>query len=102
MDTHELSKRYMEEYDKLVKSYEDMKMNDVVTNLNDAISRSDMSETEKLHNTVLEWNTKVSKLEGARIVLDAQFSYLRLPSPSSFGIIFDWEERVWRFNTVAI
>ena len=102
MDTHELSKRYMEEYDKLVKEYEDRRMSDVVLDLNDAISRSDMATTEKLHNVVLEWNTKVSTLEGAKIVLNTQFSYLRLPSPSSFGVIFDGEDRVWRFNTEAV
>ena len=101
MDTQELSKRYMEKYDELVKAYEDQNMSDVVMDLNNAIRRSDMAETEKLHNIVLEWNTRVSRLEGARIVLHAQFPYLRLPSPSSFSIIFDGEERSWIFNTGA-
>lgn len=102
MDTQELSKRYMEEYDRLVKGYQEKKISEVVIDLNYAIRRSDMTETERLHNLVQEWNMNVSKLEGARIVLHAQFPYLRLPSPSAYSIIFDGDERSWVFNTKSV
>jgi len=100
MDTQELSKRYMQEYESIVKQFEERRISDMVSELNESISRSDMDKTGELYNKVLDWNGKVEQLEGARLVLDSQFHYLRLPSAAAFGVVFDGEEKVWRFNTV--
>jgi len=99
MDTEELSKKYMKKYNDLIKEYEDTKFNGVVDALNDAISRSDMEKTNELYNVVLNWNIKVAGLEGVRKSLDTQFSYLHLPSAVLFSVIYDTDERMWKFNT---
>lgn len=99
MDTEELSRRYMEKFNELANKFEELEINSLVENLNNAISRSDMAETNQLYEKVLDWNAKVEKLSGAKIALDIQFSYLHLPSPTLFGVTFDGEEKNWKFNT---
>lgn len=99
MDTQELSKRYMDKYNELSLEFEELKISCIVDDLNDAISKSDMTMVNNLYNKILEWNSKVEKLEGAKIAIDSQYHHLRLPSPSLFGVTFDGEEKVWKFNT---
>ncbi|MBK5719706.1 hypothetical protein JGH11_02345 [Dysgonomonas sp. Marseille-P4677] len=101
MDTQELSKRYMEKYNELTLSFEKLKINNLVNNLNEAISKSDMTMVNQLYNKVLEWNSKVEQLEGVKIAIDSQFHHLHLPSPALFAITFDGEEKVWKFSTGA-
>jgi 4-hydroxyphenylpyruvate dioxygenase-like putative hemolysin len=99
MDTEELSKRYMEKYNELATKFEELEISNLVDKLNNAISRSDMAKTNEFYDKVLEWNARVEQLSGAKIALDIQFSYLRLPSPALFGVTFDGEEKIWKFNT---
>ena len=99
MDAEELSKRYMEKYNELTKKFDELGVSSLVDGLNTAISNSDMAEANKLYNKVLDWNAKVENLVGARIALNTQFHYLHLPSPGLFGIMFDAEEKAWKFNT---
>lgn len=102
MQPQELSRLYMEKYNELVNKFNELGIDALVENLNYAISKSDMAKTNELYNKVLEWNNKVANLEGAHIALNTQYRFLRLPSPASYGILFDGEERIWRFNTEAI
>lgn len=99
MDTAEITKRYIEKYNELNNKFEELNISKLVEDLNNAISRSDMDNVNRLYNEVLEWNTKVDNLYGAKLALDTQFRYLHLPSPAIFGIIYDGEEKVWKFNT---
>ena len=100
MDAEQLSKRYMEKYNELSSKFEESDINALVEDLNDAVSKSDMESVNVLYNKVLDWNAKVENLIGARLALHAQFHYLRLPSPALFGIMFDNEDKLWRFNTI--
>jgi len=102
MDSDKLSKLYMEKYNELTSRFEELKINLLVEELNEAVSSANMDKTNELYNKILQWNAKVENLVGARKALNTQFRYLHLPSPESFGIIFDGEERVWKFNTEAI
>lgn len=99
MDTTEITNRYMEKYTELSNKLKEQKINILIEELNNAIAQSEMAKVNKLYNQVQEWNSKVDKLLGAKIALDVQYSYLRLPSPAIFGIIYDGEERLWKFNT---
>ncbi|MDU1892553.1 MAG: hypothetical protein E6767_17850 [Dysgonomonas sp.] len=99
MDTTEITNRYMEKYTELSNKLEDQKISVLIEDLNNAISQSEMDKVNKLYNQILEWNSKVDKLLGAKIALDVQYSYLRLPSPAIFSVIYDGEERLWKFNT---
>lgn len=99
MDPDKLSKRYMEKYNQLTKKYEELQINLLVDDLNEAISKADMSTINELYHRVMRWNAKVENLIGARKALNAQFRYLLLPSVEPFGIIYDGEEKAWRFNT---
>lgn len=99
MNTEELSKRYMIKYNDLVEDFSRNEINQLVEDLNNAITQSDMSEANELYNKVSDWNAQVEKLLGARDALNHQYHYLHLPSPALFSIIFDGEEKVWKFNT---
>ena len=88
----------MEKYNELSSKLEEQKISTLIEDLNSAISKSRMDEVNRLFNLVQEWNSKVDKLIGAKIALDAQYYYLRLPSPTIFSIIYDGEERIWKFN----
>ncbi len=99
MDASELSKRYMEKYNELIAKVEKSDINKVVLSLNEAIEKSDVGEISILYQQILDWNSFVEKLEGARIAIDAQYHYLHLPSPSIYLIKFDWDNRLWEFNT---
>lgn len=101
MDIDEIKRRYMEKYNELNEGFEELKISILVDEMNYAIRQSQMDKVNELYNRVLEWNTKVDKLLGAKLALDVQFHYLRLPSPAMFGVIYDGEEKVWRFNTSA-
>ena len=98
MDTAEITSRYMEKYTELSNKLNDQHINILIENLNSAISQSQMDRVNELYNQVLEWNSKVDKLIGAKIALDTQYHYLRLPSPAIFSIVYDGEERIWKFN----
>ena len=91
MDTAEITRRYMEKYNELSSRFEEFNINQLVEDLNNAITQSDMDNVNRLYNIVLEWNTKVDNLDGAKIALDTQFHYLHLPSAAMFGIIYDGE-----------
>ena len=101
MNTTEITERYMEQYDGLVNKFKEYDINNLVDELNGAIDQADMNKINALYNKVLEWNAKVENLAGAKRALDIQFRYLHLPSPSIFSVIYDGEERVWKFNTAA-
>lgn len=98
MDAAEITSRYMEKYNELNLGLEKQKINVLIEDLNNAISQSKMDEVNKLYNQVQEWNSKVDMLSGVKIALDTQFHYLRLPSPAIFSIIYDGEDRTWKFN----
>lgn len=98
MDTQALQKHYMDEYNDLTLKFEELKINDLVDDLNKAISRSDITLVNNLYNKVLEWNSRVEKLEETRVAIDSQYPHLHLPSPTLFIITLDGEEKVWRFN----
>lgn len=98
MDTAEVTSRYMEKYNELSKKLEEQKISALVDELNNAISKAQMNKVNELYNQVQEWNSKVDMLLGAKLALDAQFRYLRLPSPGIFGVVYDGEERIWKFN----
>jgi len=99
MNTEEIKKRYMEKYNELSVRFDELDVSHLVEDLNYAISKSDMSKVNELYNRVLGWNTQVDNLVGAKLALDVQYRYLRLPSPALFGIIYDGEEKTWKFNT---
>lgn len=88
----------MEKYAELSNKLEEQKINILIDNLNSAIARSEMEKINELYHKVQAWNSNVDKLIGAKIALDAQFHYLRLPSPAIFSIIYDGEDRSWKFN----
>ncbi len=98
MDTQKISDDYMDKYNDLSLDFKKKDINNLVERLNEAVSQSNMAHVNELYNQVLEWNNRVKTLEGAQIAINTQFRYLHLPSPSSFAVIFDGEDRLWKFN----
>lgn len=101
MDINEVTTRYMAEYNKVVEAYESKKISNLVDEINVAISKSDMANVNTIYNKISEWNDRVSNIQGARIVLTAQYRSSKFPSVSEFLIVFDNINKEWRFNTEA-
>ena len=78
MDFEELSKHYMEKYNELTEKRDNSGIVNTIEDINEAILGSN--------------------IEGARIALNAQFSFLHLPSAMLFSIAFDEDEKKWKFN----
>lgn len=99
MDAREVRNRYMAEYEKLVKSYESLKISGLINDINQAISKSDVENINLFYNKISEWNDGVSNIQGARLAINSQYKYLKLPSVSEFLIVFDFINKEWKFNT---
>lgn len=99
MNSDELSKRYLEKYEALILDFKKEHIEDLVGELNISIKKSDMKKTNILYSEIMNWNTRVSNLSGARLALNTQFSHLHLPSPSLYSVILDGDDRTWKFNT---
>lgn len=98
MDAQELSDLYMEKFNGLSSAFSRQAISALVDSLNAAVKAGDMEELSRLYARMMEWNAHVSELEGARLSIHTQFRSLHLPSPRLFSIIFDGEEKIWRFN----
>lgn len=98
MDAQELSDLYMEKFNELSSAFSRQEISTLVDRINAAVKAGDMEELSRLYGRMMEWNAHVSELEGARMSIHTQFRSLRLPSPRLFSIVFDGEERIWRFN----
>lgn len=99
MDAREVKNRYMAEYEKLVKAYESQKIPSLINDINQAISNSDVENINLIYNKISEWNDGVSNMQGARLAINSQYKYLKLPSVSEFLIVFDFVNKEWKFNT---
>lgn len=98
MDSEEIKKRYMDEYNKLVEKYHISDIRVVLDNINNAIKESNIKAINENYNKISDWNILVAHLEGARLSLDSQFPYWHLPSPVIFSIVFDQIEKRWKFD----
>ena len=99
MDVKEIQDRYMENYNKLNESYNNLNIVGLVNDINKAISSSDIESVNTYFNKISEWNENVSKLQGARIAIITQYKFLKLPSVSELSIVFDFVNKEWKFNT---
>lgn len=99
MDITIVKDRYMKEYSKLVDSYKSLNIVSLVNNINKAISLSEIENINFHFNKVSEWNDRVSNLQGARLALNEQYKFLKLPSVNEFLIVFDFVNKEWKFNT---
>lgn len=98
MNFDELSKDYMEKYKKLTIEKKELAIANTIDNINLAIEEEDIDRINKNYSKILEWNSYVSNLEGAREAINAQYKFLHLPSVMMFSIAFDEEEKKWKFN----
>lgn len=98
MDFEELSKHYMEKYNELRGKRDNSGIIRTVDDINEAIRGSNMERVNEDYCKILDWNFYVANIEGARLALNAQFPFLRLPSATLFSIAFDEGEKKWRFN----
>jgi hypothetical protein len=98
MDTQELSDLYMEKFNELSSAFSRQAISMLVDDINPAVKARDTEGLNRLYGRMMEWNAHVSQFEGARMSIHTQFCSLRLPSPRLFAIIFDGEEKIWRFN----
>lgn len=94
----ELSKKYMEVYNDVVEKYHHSDIQELVDNLNEAIKKKDMKEVNEDYSKILDWNFRIANIEGARKALNIQFSYLHLPSPMMFTVVYDEDMKQWKFN----
>ncbi len=98
MDPIMLSKKYMDSYQKITTAYETSDIKDAVSNLNEAIKKTDTKKTNDLYSQILDWNFYVAHVEGSRISLNTKYAHLHLPSVEMFTIVFDPIEKIWKFN----
>lgn len=98
VDPAELSHRYMNLYNGISEEYRNSGIQDVVLKLNESLRKKNMKEANEYYSKVLNWNFKVANLEGGRKALNIQFSYLRLPSAMMFTVVYDENEKAWKFN----
>lgn len=98
MDFEELSKRYMEKYNELTEKRDNSGIRDTIEDINKAIRGSDIEKVNENYSKIMDWNFYVGNIEGARLALNAQFSFLHLPSAIIFSIAFDEDEKKWKFN----
>lgn len=101
MDSVEVTKKYMAEYNKLIEKYESKATLQLVEDINAAIEKSDIANINTLYHKLSAWNEYVSGVQGARIALNTQFKHIKLPSVAEFLIVFDNVNKEWRFNTEA-
>ncbi|MBD8347023.1 MULTISPECIES: hypothetical protein [unclassified Dysgonomonas] len=98
MDFEELSKHYMEKYNELTEKRDKSGIRTTIDDINEAIRGLNMDRVNDDYCKILDWNFYVANIEGARLALNAQFPYLRLPSATIFSIAFDQSEKKWKFN----
>lgn len=97
-DPTELSRKYMDLYNEIVQRYQSDDIQDLVEALNESLRKHEMNRTNEYYSKILDWNFKVANLDGARKALSIQFSYLRLPSPMMFTVVYDEDDKIWKFN----
>lgn len=102
MDPEELSKKYMKQYDELITDFKAHDIDNKLEELNMSIAKSNKEKTNEIYSKLMDWNMRVANLGGVRNSLNAQYSYLHLPSPALYAIIFDAEEQEWKYNTHAV
>lgn len=98
MDFDELAKEYMDKYNKLIHKRDNSDIVHTIEDINKAIRGLDMERVNEDYCKILDWNFDVANLEGARLALNHQFSFLHLPSAIIFSIAFDETEKKWKFN----
>lgn len=98
MDFEELSKHYMEQYNELTKKRDRDGIVKTIEDINEAILGSNMDRVNEDYCKIMDWNFHVANIEGARLALNTQFSFLHLPSAIIFSIAFDENEKKWKFN----
>lgn len=98
MDFEELSKHYMDKYNELTDKRDNSGIIKTIEDINEAIRGSNMDRVNDDYCKILDWNFYVANIEGARLALNAQFSFLHLPSAIIFSIAFDEDEKRWKFN----
>lgn len=101
MDSVDITKRYMTEYNKLVDKYNGEAVHKLLDDINEAISIADVEKITIHYNKLSEWNEYVANINGARLALNEQFKHIKLPSVTEFLIMFDNITKEWRFNTQA-
>lgn len=99
MDSLDLGKKYIEDYNKLTKAYTESGIQSTVDAMNRAIHDADSQRVQDYLLQVQRWNQRVMVLEDTRLSLNTCFKHLRLPAVSMFTILYDDIIRQWRFNT---
>lgn len=97
-DPTELSRKYMDLYNEIVQRYQNAGIQNLVEGLNESLLKHEMKRTNEYYSKILDWNFKVANLDGARKALNVQFPYLRLPSPLMFTVVYDENDKIWKFN----
>lgn len=98
MDFEELSKHYMEKYNEMTRERDKLGITHTIDAINEAIIHSDMEKINSNHSKILDWNFYVANLEETRSEINKKFSFLHLPKASLFSVVFDEDEKRWRYN----
>lgn len=98
MDFEKLSKHYMEKYNELTDKRDKSGIIKTIEDINEAIRGLNMERVNDDYCKILDWNFDVANIEGARLALNDQFPFLRLPSAIIFSIAFDESDKKWKFN----
>lgn len=99
MDLLDLEKKYMDDYNKLIRAYTESGIQSMVESMNGAIRDADSQKAQEYLLRIQRWNQRVMALEDTRLSLNSALKRLRLPAVSMFTILYDDIIRQWRFNT---
>lgn len=99
MDTEVIAQNYMKKYNELVDKTNISNIENIVDELNNAIENEDMTLANSAYEKILSWNFKIGNLEGERESLNSHIRGFKLPSVIMFSVMYDDNDRIWKFNT---
>lgn len=102
VDFEELSEKYMVKYNEMVDRSNSLEIKNIIDDINRSIKTSNIQNINENYTKILDWNFYVGNIEGAQKAINGQFTFLHLPSASMFTIVYDENEKEWRFNTDAV
>jgi hypothetical protein len=98
METEIIVQNFMKKYNELVDDTNISKIKKIIDDLNIAIASNDMTRANTDYEKILGWNFKIANLEGERESLNRHLRGVKLPSVMMFNVIYDDNEKVWKFN----
>ena len=99
INTEVIIQNFMRKYNELADSDKRSGIEITIDELNNAISSDDMTGANTAYSKILNWNFKVGNLEGEREAINKHLYGAKLPSVNVFAIVYDNQQKLWRFNS---